>query len=175
MIENYPHNGRDPITSGVIDPLFVRDHLRGMEPHRGSAQNPRRKTMSPISNNTALTNILLLDAATCVAAGALMAFGSNSVADLTAIPAPLLTWAGLILFPVAALMAYAGLQASPPRPLVRLIILGNIGWVATSLAVFAFIAPNALGYVFITAQAAAVAVLALLEHSALQRSGAALA
>ena len=75
--------------------------------------------MSPMQSNTALQNILLLDAATCVAAGALMAFGSNFVAGLTAIPAPLLTWAGLILFPIAALMVYAALQATPPRPLRR--------------------------------------------------------
>lgn len=127
--------------------------------------------MSPMQSNNALQNVLLLDAATCVAAGALMAFGSSFVAGLTAIPAPLLYWAGLILFPIAALMAYAGLQASPPRPIVWLIVLGNIGWVIASLAVFAFIAPNALGYIFILAQAAVVGVLALLEHSALQRSG----
>jgi hypothetical protein len=131
--------------------------------------------MTTMHSSNALQNVLLLDAATCVGAGALMAFGSNFVASLTALPAPLLFWAGLILFPIAALMAYAGLQAAPPRPLVWLIVLGNIGWVAASLGVFAFIAPNALGYVFILAQAAAVAVLALLEHSALQRSGAAMA
>jgi hypothetical protein len=127
--------------------------------------------MSPIQSNNTLQNVLLLDAATCVAAGALMAFGSSFVAGLTAIPAPLLYWAGLILFPCAALMAFAGLQASPPRPIVWLIVLGNIGWVIASVAVLAFIAPNALGYIFILAQAAVVAVLALLEHSALQRSG----
>jgi hypothetical protein len=131
--------------------------------------------MTTMHSSNALQNVLLLDAATCVGAGALMAFGSNFVGGLTGIPAPLLFWAGLILFPIAALMAYAGLQAAPPRPLVWLIVLGNIGWVAASLGVFAFIAPNALGYVFILAQAAAVAVLALLEHSALQRSGAAMA
>jgi hypothetical protein len=127
--------------------------------------------MSPIQPNNTLQNVLLLDAATCVAAGALMAFGSDFVAGLTAIPAPLLYWAGLILFPIAALMAYAGLQTVPQRPIVWLIVLGNIGWVIASVAVFAFIAPNALGTVFILAQAAVVAVLALLEHSALQRSG----
>ena len=131
--------------------------------------------MSPTHNDTALHNVLLLDAATCVAAGALMAFGSNFVAGLTAIPAPLLTWAGLILFPVAALMLYAGLQATPPRALVWLIIIGNIGWVAASLGVFAFITPNALGIGFIAGQAAAVAALALMEHNALQRSSAPLA
>jgi len=127
--------------------------------------------MSPIQSNNSLQNVLLLDAATCVAAGALMAFGSNFVSGLTAIPAPLLHWAGLILFPCAALMAYAGLQAVPPRLIVWLIVLGNIGWVIASLGLFAFIAPNALGYIFILAQAVVVAALALLEHSALQRSG----
>lgn len=126
-------------------------------------------------SNPTLQNILLLDAATCVAAGALMAFGSKFVASLTGIPAPLLAWAGLLLFPVAALMIFAGLQPVPSRPIVRLIVLGNIGWVVASLGVFAFIAPNALGYVFILAQAGAVAILALLEYNALQRSGAALA
>ena len=126
--------------------------------------------MSPIQSNNTLQNVLLLDAATCIAAGALMALGSNFVAGLTAIPAPLLTWAGLILFPCAALMIFAGLQASPSRPIVWLIVLGNIGWVIASLGVFAFIAPNALGTIFILAQAAVVAVLALLEHNALQRS-----
>jgi|LNFM01.1.fsa_nt_gb hypothetical protein len=127
--------------------------------------------MSPIQPNNTLQNVLLLDAATCVGAGALMAFGSNFVAGLTAIPAPLLYWAGLILFPIAALMAYAGLQATPPRPIVWLIVLGNIGWVIASVAVLAFIAPNALGTILILAQAAVVGVLALLEHSAQQRSG----
>ncbi len=127
--------------------------------------------MSPTQSNTTLSNVLLLDAATCIAAGALMAFGSDFVSGLTAIPAPLLYWAGLILFPVAALMIYAGLQASAPRGLVWLIVIGNVGWVIASLAVFGFITPNALGYAFILAQAAAVAILALLEHGALRRSG----
>jgi len=123
-----------------------------------------------MQSSSALQNILLLDAATCVAAGALMAFGSKFVAGLTGIPAPLLYWAGLLLFPVAALMIFAGLQASPSRPIAWLIVLGNIGWVIASLGVLGFIAPNALGYIFILAQAAVVGVLALLEHNALQRS-----
>ncbi len=126
--------------------------------------------MIPTQSNNTLQNILLLDAATCVAAGALMAFGSKFVAGLTGIPVPLLYWAGLLLFPCAALMIYAGLQAVPSRPIVWLIVLGNVGWVIASLGVFAFIAPNALGYIFILAQAATVAVLALLEHNAMQRA-----
>ncbi len=123
-----------------------------------------------MSPNDTLKNVLLLDAATCLGAGALMAFGSTFVSGLTAIPAPLLFWAGLILFPCAALMIVTGLQAMPSRPLVWLIILGNIGWVAASLGLFAILSPNVLGVVFILAQAGAVAILALLEHNALQRS-----
>ena len=123
-----------------------------------------------MSPNDTLKNVLLLDAATCLGAGALMAFASNFVSGLTAIPAPLLFWAGLFLFPVAALMIAAGLQAAPSRPLVWLIILGNAAWVAASIALFAIISPNVLGVVFILAQAATVAILTLLEHNALQRS-----
>ncbi len=123
-----------------------------------------------MSSNDTLKNILLLDAATCLGAGALMAFASNFVSGLTAIPAPLLYWAGLFLFPVAALMIATGLQAVPSRQLVWLIIFGNAAWVAASIALFAIISPNALGVVFILAQAATVAILTLMEHSALQRS-----
>lgn len=133
--------------------------------------SPQNLTMQ---SNT-LPTILLLDAATCLVAGGLMAFGSGFVADLTAIPAPLLYWAGLILFPVAALMIYAGVQAVPPRPLVWLIVLGNVGWVIASVALLGIISPNALGYLFVLAQAAAVAVLSFLEYGALQRSSAAVA
>jgi hypothetical protein len=121
--------------------------------------------------NTSLKNVLLLDAATCLSAGTLMAFGSSFVSSLTGIPAPLLFWAGLILFPCAALMAVTARQTFPSRALVWLIVLGNVGWIAASVAVLAIISPNALGYVFILAQAGAVAILALLEYSALQRTG----
>lgn len=123
-----------------------------------------------MSPNDTLKNVLLLDAVTCLGAGALMAFASNFVSGLTAIPAPLLYWAGLFLFPVAALMIATGLQAVPSRQLVWLIIFGNAAWVAASIALFAIISPNALGVAFILAQAATVAILTLMEHSALQRS-----
>lgn len=123
-----------------------------------------------MSPTITLKNVLLLDAATCLGAGALMAFAPNFVSGLTAIPAPLLFWAGVILFPCATLMIIAGLQAVPSRALAWLIVLGNIGWVAASAALIAIISPNLLGYVFILAQTSAVAILALLEHNALQRA-----
>jgi hypothetical protein len=63
------------------------------------------------------------------------------------------------------------MQAATWRPGVWLVIIGNVLWVVGSLwlMVSGWIAPNALGYVFITAQALAVALLAALEHLALRR------
>ena len=44
-----------------------------------------------------LRTVLLIDAATCVATGLLMTLGADIVAGLTAVPAPLLLYAGLSL------------------------------------------------------------------------------
>ncbi|HEX6246036.1 MAG TPA: hypothetical protein VFZ61_34165, partial [Polyangiales bacterium] len=65
-----------------------------------------------------LRKILFIDAFTCFATGVLMAGGSEFVAGLTHIPAELLRYAGLSLFPIAALMAYVGKRASDSAPLV---------------------------------------------------------
>lgn len=110
--------------------------------------------------------ILAVDAVTCTAAGALMAFGAGALAPLTGLPQPLLLWAGVILFPVAALMAFLSRKETAPAPLVWTVVLGNAGWVAASLAVLFVTQPTAFGVVFVVAQAAAVAVLTALEWRA---------
>jgi hypothetical protein len=116
--------------------------------------------------------VLLIDAATCVATGLLMMLGADIVARLTAIPAPLLLYAGLSLFPVAIFIALVGTRERLAPPAVWVVIIGNALWVAGSaLLLFGgMIAPNALGYVFIGAQAAAVAVLAELEYFGLRHT-----
>ncbi|ATQ41868.1 hypothetical protein [Caulobacter mirabilis] len=113
-----------------------------------------------------LRRILAVDAVTCTAAGALMAFGAGVLAPITGLPQPLLLWAGVILFPVAALMAVLSRRATAPTALVWLVILGNAGWVAASIAVLFLTQPTALGTAFVVAQAAAVAVLTVLEWRA---------
>jgi hypothetical protein len=120
-----------------------------------------------------LRTVLLVDAATCVATGLLMALGAGILADVTAIPALLLLYAGISLFPVAvfiALVAMYGLVA----PAVWGVIAGNALWVAGSvlLLVDGLISPNPLGYVFIGGQAVAVAVLAELEYFGLRQTAA---
>ncbi len=110
-----------------------------------------------------LRRILAVDAVTCTAAGALMAFGAAILAPITGLPQPLLLWAGVILFPVAALMAFLSRRQTAPAALVWLVILGNAGWVAASIAALLLTQPTALGTAFVVAQAAAVAVLTVLE------------
>lgn len=129
--------------------------------------------MSIPTASSFLRQVLLLDAATCVAAGALMTFGARPVASVTAIPPTLLLYAGLSLFPIAAFMAAVAVRPVVSVAAVWLIIAGNALWVVASLCLMLgdWIAPNALGYAFIAVQALAVAVLAKLEHGCLRQQG----
>lgn len=120
---------------------------------------------------TSLASILKLDAATCAAMGGLLALAAGPVAQITEIPATLLFWAGLALFPVAAFMAFCGYASRVPGWALFTIIAGNALWVIASLALplFGFIAPNAFGWVVLIGQAAVVAILAWLESTAEQQ------
>lgn len=120
-------------------------------------------------------NLLLLDAATCAVMGLLLVAAYGFIAGLTGIPSPLLLWAGVVLFPVAAFIALVGTRRPPPAAGILLIVIGNAAWVIGSvlLLVMDWIAPNALGVAFIAVQAAAVALFAVLEQRALSGGAAA--
>jgi hypothetical protein len=113
----------------------------------------------PLEGATFLRRTLAVDAATCVAMGALLVAFQAPLAGLLGLPAALLFYAGLALFPCAALM----LAAHRSRALAWLVVAGNAAWVAASVAVLLVASPTALGYAFVIAQALAVAVLAWLE------------
>jgi hypothetical protein len=118
-----------------------------------------------------LRTVLLVDAATCVATGLLMTAGSAALAPLTQLPADLLFYAGLSLFPVAAFIAFVATRKELPPAGVWLVIAGNAAWVAGSLWLLlgGTLSPSLIGYAFLAAQAAAVAVLAELEYVGLRR------
>lgn len=125
--------------------------------------------MSDFRNALTLRNLLFADATTCAAMGLLLTVGAETISPITDIPAALLSAAGWSLFPIAAFMV-----AVAVRPLLNmagawLVIIGNWGWVAGSLLLLSglWFSPNVVGIAFISAQAFAVAVLALLEHRAL--------
>jgi hypothetical protein len=85
---------------------------------------------------------------------------------------PLLRYAGMSLFPVAVFMALVGTREGIAPAGVWVVIIGNALWVAGSaLLLFGgMIAPNTLGYMVISAQAATVALLAELEYFGLRKT-----
>lgn len=124
----------------------------------------------PFLQSISLRTLLAVDAATCAGMGAVLALASGPVGQVTEIPPALLFYAGLALFPIAAVMAAAAMREPVHPAAAWLVILGNAAWVAGSLAVLVtgWVAPNALGVAFILAQALVVALLAMLEHGALR-------
>ncbi len=113
--------------------------------------------------STWLNTILVTDAASCAGLGALCLAAPGLLARLFGLPASLSLAAGAILLVSAVILAYAARARPVPMPLLRLIVAGNAAWVAASLAVLALVPLAGLGVGFIAAQAAAVAVLAIVE------------
>lgn len=125
-------------------------------------------TSSPVF----LRRVLLLDAATCIATGALLALGAGFLSGLFALPEVLLREAGIALFPVAAFIAFTATRSQLSPAMVWLVIAGNILWVAGSvgLLVSGRVSPSGFGQAFVIAQAVAVAALAELEYFGLRKS-----
>jgi hypothetical protein len=160
MRQDYGTGTGRAITSGVIDAAPRRCEDAGTE-----TLLRKESTMTPFDAR-GLARILTLDAATCAAMGLLLVLASGPIAGLTAIPAGLLFAAGALLLPIAAYMALVARAGTGNAALVWLVILGNVGWVVASLALFGFIAPNGLGVTLILGQALVVALLAWLEGTA---------
>ena len=119
-----------------------------------------------------LKTVLMVDAATCLGFGILLTAAAGLLASWLGLPSALLFYAGVILFPSAALMAITGRQVTPSAGLVWLIIVGNLGWVVASIGILMLpsIAPTMLGYAFVIVQAVAVCGLAAFEHRMLGQS-----
>ncbi|HKC45074.1 MAG TPA: hypothetical protein VKC64_14690 [Burkholderiales bacterium] len=125
-----------------------------------------------IDRSSFLRRVVLVDAATCVAMGLLLSLAANMLAPLLELPVLLLEYAGLSLLPIAAFMAWVATRGNLPRLGVWVIIAGNAAWVAGSalLVVSDWASPNLLGYGFVVAQAATVALLAGLEYVGLSKT-----
>ena len=128
-------------------------------------------TDSSHRRSTFLRRVLFVDAATCLATGALLAFGAAQLAGPLGLPAALLTYAGLSLFPCAALMLWIATRESIWRLGTWVVVLGNVGWVAGSIALLIELTPTGFGQVFVIAQGVVVALLADLEYAGLKRLG----
>jgi hypothetical protein len=113
---------------------------------------------------------LLADAAASGATGLLLAAGAEWLAGPFGLPAALLRGVGLFFLPWAALVAWLGLAAAPPRDAVRLVVALNLAWVAESALGMALLGASVLGQAFIAFQAAAVLGLAIAQAVALRQA-----
>jgi hypothetical protein len=122
-----------------------------------------------VDRSALLRRVLLVDAGTCVATGALLSLDAGPLAPMLGLPTALLFYAGLSLFPTAAFMLWVAMRRDIPRIGAWLIIAGNAAWVIGSIAILG-LSPTGLGYAFVIAQAAIVALLAELEYTGLRKA-----
>ena len=112
-----------------------------------------------------LRTVLWADAIASGATGLLMAAGAGLLENLLGLPSALTREAGIILVPYAALVAVVAARAQISRAAVWVFIVANAAWTIGSIALLlGGLAPTALGYVFVIAQAVVVAILAELQY-----------
>ena len=128
--------------------------------------------MSIFATPRFLRNVLLADAASCLATGALQLLFTESLARLLNLPAALLVGTGWFLLAYAATVAFIATRDPLPRPVVWLLVAGNLGWALGCAALLAsgWIEPTGLGQAWIAVQAITVAVLAQLQWAGLRRA-----
>jgi hypothetical protein len=124
-----------------------------------------------VDRTSFLRRVLWVDAATCLAMGVLLLIAAAPLAYFLGLPELLLAYAGIALFPVALFMGWVALREELSVAGAWVVILGNAGWVAGSVAVLLVLSPTAIGYAFVLVQAVAVALLAELEYVGLRRAG----
>ena len=114
---------------------------------------------------------LLLDALASGVMSLALVAGAGLIAPWLALPEALLREAGLILVPYVAGLVLMVRRSELPLMAVHAVIVCNVGWVAGSalLLTGGFVAPSTLGYAFVIAQAAAVALFAELQVVGLRR------
>lgn len=128
--------------------------------------------MAMMSRDSFLRRALLADAVITGATGALMAGGASVLTGMLGLPEPLLRYAGLVLLPFAAFVAFTATRATVSRAAAWAAVLINALWVLDSAAllVTGWVAPTPLGYAFVLFQAAVVASFAMLQFQGLRRA-----
>jgi uncharacterized protein YjeT (DUF2065 family) len=107
------------------------------------------------------------DGLACLGMGAGLAGLAPALASLTELAPSFLRGAGLLLLPIGAFILWLATRREVPAWGVAATVAGNAAWVAASLGLLAvgLVQPNGLGTALILGQAAAVAVIAALEHA----------
>ncbi|AVO46881.1 hypothetical protein [Phreatobacter cathodiphilus] len=114
---------------------------------------------------TFLRRVLAFDAVTSGAMGLALIAAAGTLGPLLNLPVPLLRGVGLSFIPFVALVAYAATRKPASRALGLTVAGLNALWVILSfgLLLSGSVTPNALGMVFVAAQAVFVGILAELQ------------
>lgn len=120
---------------------------------------------SALRSPSLLKYALLGDALASGAMGLLLVAAAAPLAGLLGLPESLLRIAGASLLPFAAIVAWVGTRAEPPRAAVWAVVVYNALWVVESFALLllGWYVPTALGIAFIVAQAVVVAAFAEMQ------------
>lgn len=124
-----------------------------------------------MSSTSFLRRVLMADGAISAVAGLVMFAGAGALEPLLGVPAVLLRYAGLSLFPWVAYVIFVATRDQMSRASVWSVIALNALWIVGSvlLLVDGPVAPTTFGYAFVIAQALTVAVLTDLEYVGLRR------
>jgi hypothetical protein len=114
---------------------------------------------------------LIADAVATAATGLLMTAASAALETWLNIPAPLLFYAGIVLLPYAAFVFYLASRDVVSRAAVWAVVACNALWAIDSviLLMTGWIAPSALGYAFVIAQALVVAAFCEFQYVGMRR------
>lgn len=126
--------------------------------------------MSIFASPRFLSRVMWADAASCAATGALQLGATQPLAELTGLPAPLLTGTGVFLLAYALAAAWMARRQPAPRALIGLVVLGNLGWAVGcgALILGSGLALSAWGMAWVAAQAVVVLALADLQWAGLR-------
>ncbi len=119
-----------------------------------------------------LRRVLLADAIISGTTGLIMLVFAESLNGLLGVPVALLRYSGISLLPFAALLIYLSTRKNLSRQAIWVIIACNVLWAIDSILLLLtnWVAPTALGYTFIIAQALIVALLAEAQYVGLKKS-----
>lgn len=126
-----------------------------------------------IDASTFLRRALLADATFSGVSALGLAFGAGAFAALFNLPEALLRETGLFLIVYTALVGWLASRAAVPKPLVLVVVVGNVAWTVGSIALLfsGAVSPNLPGELMVVAQAIATGLFAELQYLGLRKSG----
>lgn len=133
-----------------------------------------RTETQPLSTATArrspIANLLRLDSATCLLNGIAYLAGATILDDLLGPSVLTLEILGIFLLVWGGAAAWVAARDPVPRGLVMEIVIGNVLWVAASVAVaFGLLPLTGIGLAWCLLQAVVVAALAAAQYAVVRR------